>query len=178
MGVVDFVVRTVCEKVASKLKVNVITSPDGEPYLERFYVFRRSSLHPLFQGLVPSVFLHHFCQSDLDRDLHNHPWGTSVSLILAGGYTEERRVIDDEGLADEVVTQSFKPGSLNVIRKDDYHRVTLHDPKGGCWSLFFAGERLQDWGFWVREKQRHVPWKTYLGIRTKPNSEFLSLVDA
>lgn len=155
-------VRRLCEKLASKLEGHVIESPEGEVYLERYFVFRKSWVPKLLHDFVPSVFLHHFCLSDLDRDLHNHPWGKSVSLILAGGYTEERREIDEEGMGVTISTRVFNPGRLNVIRSDDFHRVTLHDPVNGCWSLFFAGQRAQDWGFWIRETDEVVPWKKYL----------------
>ena len=58
--------------------------------------------------------------------------------LLAGGYVEER--------GDCVRT--FRPGSINVIRKDDYHRVELLQPKTGSWRLFVAGRNVgtgRDW---------------------------------
>lgn len=122
---------------------------------------------------LPCLFLHHFRNSDLDAELHNHPWEKAVSLVLAGGYVEERRVkvYDDVGHhdRDEVHTKTFKPGDLNQIDSDDFHRVMLleHD----AWSLFVTGDKTQSWGFWCRTSGEFVPWRQYTEWRHRRRSE-------
>jgi hypothetical protein len=54
---------------------------NGEPYLERYYVFLKDR-----KSFPFNVFLHKFLKSDPD-DVHDHPWGYAT-LILKGGYWE------------------------------------------------------------------------------------------
>lgn len=152
-------VRKACEALAKRLDVRNIVNDDKSPYLDRYFIHRRT------RGWrwLPSVYLHRFRSSDAGRDLHNHPWGTSLSLVLVGGYREERLVIDDEGMDKQVVVRMVKPFSFNIIRHDDYHRVDLLEDD--AWSIFITGKRVQDWGFWKEKEDVHVPWKQYLQER-------------
>lgn len=140
----------------------LITNLDGDPYLLRVY------LTPRWFKYRP--MLHYFFRSDGDRALHNHPWKKSFSLILTHGYDEER--LDhppDECDAPLVVKRTLRPGNINVIKANDFHRATLREPVefdldsgcfvGGCWTFFLAGEREQDWGFWDGEK--YTPHQEY-----------------
>jgi hypothetical protein len=85
---------------------------------------------------VWKYFLHHFHSSDKDIApsgtyyLHNHPWPWSFSIILAGGYVEERRRTDDT-----IEEKTYLPGSINTLTDKDFHRVELIGNDG--WSLFF-----------------------------------------
>lgn len=135
---------------------------------------------------LPTVFLHHFRDSDQEAELHNHPWESAYSLILAGGYIEERRIDGDTQYClkcamcltehamrsckvapdgNHVWTKhttelrNLKPGAVNRICKDDFHRVTLfeHD----AWSLFITGKKAQSWCFWSKETDEVIPWKQY-----------------
>lgn len=160
----------------------VIYDRDGKrPYLSRYYMlFRdRSDTGDRFPL---NVFLHHFHRGDDDQALHNHPWHWSAAIILAGGYTEERRTRTwADGLSpsmaaalslmifatvpgpDIVVRRVLRPGSINVIRANDYHRVDLLDEDRGAWSIFIAGPRTgKSWGFWDRVTGITVPWKTFV----------------
>ncbi len=152
-------VRKACEALSKRLPARLITNDDGSPYLERFFVYRRK----WGVKILPSVYLHRFHSSDEGRDLHNHPWRSSLSFVLAGGYREFRLMVDDEGMDQQVVEKLVKPFSFNWITSDDYHRVELLE--ADAWSLFFAGKRTQDWGFWLEKAQEHVPWKSYLAAR-------------
>lgn len=144
------VVERICQKIASKLEKRITYRRDGKPYLERYYIFHSDRFK-----FLPGIYLHKFLSSDEDPELHNHPWKLSVSLILAGGYTEERRAKDDT-----IKVASFRPGCLNIIRDNDFHRVDLDSP---CvWTLFFSGNRQQDWGFWDRDTGNYVPWKEHV----------------
>jgi hypothetical protein len=105
--------------------------------------------------------IHKFLSSDEDPELHNHPWGSSMSFILTGGYKEERRHEDSAGRF--VVTKSITPGSLNFIDKNDYHRIDLIEDY--AWTVFFSGNREQDWGFWNRNTDKYVPWREHLDSR-------------
>ncbi len=166
-------IRTALEWLATKLPApRVIYDRDGvSQYLSRYYLWG-APIAPddgsafdetgnprkgvqWHDGI--GVFLHRFHRSDADPELHNHPWRWGVSLILAGGYIEERR----EGL--DVVTREFEPGSVNLLFDSTFHRVELH--RGEAWSLFVAGPRAQSWGFWDRSSGLYTPWREFIEVR-------------
>jgi hypothetical protein len=160
------VIRKTCEKLARKLPTWIITVAEDDPYLARHYIFQKDwipgSLKPYLRW-VPSVFVHEFQRGDSDREYHNHPWKTSFSLILAGGYTEERLKRVRDGF--EVVRKTFRPGMINTIRAEDFHRVALLDGKT-TWTLFVAGERTgMMWGFLDVDTKEFVTWKEHLRRR-------------
>jgi len=138
------------KKIVAKLPFRTIHT-NGNPYLTRWYVWpggpRKGETDSSF-----AVFIHFFHRGDADRDQHNHPWTASVALVLAGGYREER------GNTVRVV----RPGTINIIRANDFHRVDLLKPDKGCWSIFIAGKRVQNWGFKLRSTGAFVPWQDYL----------------
>jgi hypothetical protein len=155
---VSTVIEWLLKKIVTKLPFRTITNPHGDPYLTRWYVWPLGPRTALSDDAVTpktpfAVFIHFFHRSDDDRGQHNHPWDRSVALILKGGYIEER--------GDMVRT--MKPGMINVISKDDYHRVELLNPKKGSWSLFIAGKNIGSWGFRDEHTGQHVPWREYLG---------------
>lgn len=123
-------------------------------YLERFAVH---GWMPGEERAFPfSVYLHRFRQSDADDALHNHPW-SGVSLILAGGYREERLV---DG---KIEARTFLPGAKNVLQPDTFHRVDLLAED--CWTFFVVGEKVQSWGFVDRLTRQFTPWRDRLSQR-------------
>lgn len=132
-------------------------SKDGNKYLTRYYVF-------LKDRVFGNIFIHHFHRSDMDLGsdgqglLHNHPFEWSFSIVISGGYIEERRQ------SDGTVKKKFvKPWSLNFLSKKDYHRVDLLDVDG-AWTIFFTGSRKNNsWEFWDRATDRKIPWKSVTG---------------
>ena len=155
------VVEKICNQLAARLERRMIYRRDGKPYLARHYIFHSSR----FKWL-PGIYLHQFLSSDEDRELHNHPWGHAVSLILAGSYTEERREEDDS-----IMVRVFGPGGLNIIRANDFHRVDLNSL---CvWTLFFSGNREQEWGFWDRDTGEYLHWEDHVELASKRNSDNL-----
>lgn len=153
---------------------------DGEAYLTRFYLNGQANLRA--QGEGPQFFLHHFHKSDQGRELHNHPY-TGTSLILAGGYVEERMTqLDNDGLAfTEPTAVRYMPGDTNQLTLDDFHRTDMVDPVFGCWTLFVTGERTQSWGFLNRTTLDFFPYKSarderigngpHSRVKDAPNSE-------
>lgn len=149
--------RKLCLWLAKRLPSFTIPDAEGNPYLTRYYLFGADRA-------FGNIFLHHFHKSDGDMDpdgtllLHNHPWPWSFSLILLGGYIEERRVLEHAGWA--VAEYEVKPGTFNFITHKDFHRVDLLEQDG--WSLFFTGWRSskRSWGFWNRNTQVYRDWTT------------------
>jgi len=127
---------------------------DGKPYLHRFYLKHN--------GRLPGIYLHHFYQSDPDRDLHNHPWRWSFSLILTGGYYEYRHnAMHALSYLEPDVFDRKAPG-FNYITGDTFHRVVLKDLKAGAWTIFVSGPDEKDWGFFTRNG--FVKHMEYLGL--------------
>lgn len=154
---IDRAIVRVLKRVVVGLPSRTIET-DGRPYLTRWYLWPgkpRSSGDGEDLDIPFAVFIHFFHRGDDDRDQHNHPWGTSIAVVLAGGYREER--------GEEIRVHG--PGSVNVISKDDFHRVDLLDPARGSWSLFLAGRNVQDWGFKLQKTGEFVPWRKYVGKR-------------
>ena len=131
-----------------------VISPQNNPYLLRIYL-----TPSLRKWGIPRPYLHYFFRGDEDRELHNHPWGSSWSYILTGGYTEHRWDPDRKVIR----TFQLRPGDVNQIKRDDYHKVILTNPRQGCWTLFVTKDRVQDsdgtdWGFLNTETGEYTPW--------------------
>lgn len=142
-------VDKLCHKLSKKLEKRIIMRRDGLPYLERYYI-----LHSDRFKWIPGIYLHKFISSDEDPELHDHPWCTSLSFILTGGYREERRV------GENVVTYNVLPGHFNMIKKSTFHRIDLLDKY--AWTLFCSGNREQDWGFWNRDTKEYASWREHI----------------
>lgn len=145
-----------CAWLAARLPARHITDLQGKPYLSRYTLYDRKG--------AGKIYLHHFHQSDQDRELHNHPWDESVSLILTGGYYETRAIKEPDGSYITVTTWKG-PFSLNRIYADTFHRATLQDEKQGAWTLFFAGRFTQRWGFLNPRTGEYTDYKEYLVAR-------------
>jgi len=121
-------------RITDHLPCRIIDGEQGEPYLERYYLFGIGGWH---------AYLHRFVDSDPDRGLHDHPWNRALSLVLSGGY-DEIRFSDD--LHQQTTTRIIRPGRLNRLRGADYHRVLLRDGRP-AWTLFLHGPRVKGWSF-------------------------------
>ena len=128
---------------------------DGEPYLERYYVFLRDRADFPF-----NIFVHKFLKSDPD-DVHDHPW-PFATLILKGGYWEWRPQFDAQGNKAGEIAKWCGPGSFRTASASTYHRIEL-DPDITCWTLFMPGAKQRDWGFLVKNKW--IQWEQYLEQR-------------
>ena len=129
----------------SELLPNIEINRANQPYLIRYFLAGWHPPHPDLPawppGNDPALYLHRFVGDDPDNELHDHPWDWSQSLILAGGYREQR--CRDTG---EIEERFYLPGDVNILYPGDRHRVDLLD--GDCWTLFMTGTFAQKWGFY------------------------------
>jgi len=141
----------------------------GRPYMEDGSSPYNASGNPKVDAIFPQgigVYIHRFHQSDGDRALHNHPWRWAISLIIAGGYREERRTSSPDRVGDywkenlSVEVFEYRPGDLNVLTSETFHRVDLFEDD--AWSLFIVGPKFSHWGFWNRATSEMTPWRTFL----------------
>lgn len=124
------------------------------------------------------LMLHRLHRADNDRHMHNHPWKLSHSIILNGGYREDRMLpasgvcsCDARGWMFEctahvrVSERTYGTGGKNTLTDLDFHRISRVEPD--TWTLFLAGARCQTWGFWVdgavvtHDKYWGIPAGTY-----------------
>lgn len=142
---------------------------DGEIYLDRWgWELQRGRTSPGHRtpDSLFGIFLHRMDAGDPGIDLHDHPWWF-VSLILAGGYNEQRCPIRDAsrrarviqkpevGLGPDEVRRRW---SIRTMRLDEAHTITaLH--KRRSWSLVIHGPKRRPWGFYLPEGWVH--WEIY-----------------
>ena len=126
------------------LRCRVIHGNQGEPYLERYHLFRLPG--------GGGAYIHRFLDSDPDRGLQDHPWRKALGVVLAGGYLEQRLA------GDRVVERTLGPGRINRLTGKDFHRIVL--PKGReAWTFFMHTGTVKDWGFLTLNdsERRYVP---------------------
>lgn len=145
-----------------RLPGRAIRTREGRIYLARFRLFgeiglpKPGEIKPA-RGARLSAFLHRFMLPDPDRSLHSHPWRFGVSLVLWGGYTEERVVgwkcgMDEPCFAGCAIVKRIRrrPFTLNFFTPNTLHRIVeLHGSQ--TWSLFIAGPKWASWGFLTDE---------------------------
>lgn len=129
------------EAVRSLMVRCMVVFEEGAPYLARFYL-------PSESGGV-SRYAHYFFRSDAEGWFHNHPWREARCLIVTGGYREE---VLFEG---QVTSREYRPGEVNVIKPDIFHRVVLLGL--GAWTLVEAEGNSEEWGF-IREGSCYERW--------------------
>lgn len=95
-----------------------------------------------------SLRLHHFFKPDVDRCLHDHPWGF-LTLILWGGYVEQT----------ETGLHRRRPGQV-LIRRATFRHSVVELPRGHCWTLILMGPKWREWGFFTREGWKH--WRVFV----------------
>ena len=142
---------------------------DGRPYLRRFYITSKTDKQRPF-----GLYLHYFYRGDEDRELHNHPWKKSNSLILIGGYDEEK--IMEDGT---VRVRAMRIGQINVIKDTDFHRIMLNKSYGQyTWTLFMSGARTpktpdgyKDWGFWNKDTDKYIPHQEFDTVKNRDFSD-------
>lgn len=129
--------RKLLAKLADHLPARIIADGNRE-YMIRFY---------LATLLGRRYYLHLFLGSDPDRGIHNHPWKSAWSFILAGWYFEELR-----GPTKSGGRRTRKVSWFNRLTGDTCHRIVLPSTKP-VWTLFShsVGD-VQEWGFFTRIK--------------------------
>lgn len=158
-------IHKMAERAARKGNAKMIHL-HGKPYLER-YILRGGMAQ---NGDQTNFYLHRFHQPDDDRGPHSHPWRWSASLILWGGYVEERLInpdLDrrDYGYVQRCNERVYREGSINFIDMTAFHRISKLLPREGeVWTLFTTGPKHSlSWGYLI--DGRYVPKATSGGCR-------------
>ena len=104
-----------------------------------------------------AVCVHWLNHHDPEPFLHDHPV-SFLSIILRGGYTEERADITAKHWT-RVKRVERHHDWFNFIRasKDDPHTITYVRP--GTVTLCFMGPKVREWGYHTPDGWVH--WKKY-----------------
>ena len=134
----------IARDVLGKLRPpDFVISPDGMPYLYRWYVVKRSA--------VANVYFHIQVAHDPERPLHDHPWNNQ-SVILSGGYGETICQTDKRPTAETIKNFARKKGDV-IWRKAEWsHRLFLPPGVPYTMTLFSTGPKIRGWGFWYEDK--------------------------
>ena len=124
-----------------------IVDPTGAPYMRRWIL--------AFAGWM--VRLHHIQKADAGRCPHDHPFDF-VSVVLRGGYREERVVVSASGDTATTWETRRAPG-VAYRRAEDLHRLVSVEP--GTWTLVLTGPIRRTWGFLLPDG-RWVDFLTYM----------------
>ena len=158
--------RKVADFLAKILPHRDIVKPEGL-YLRRFYLTPRR--WPI------RIFLHYIGLSDVDTDLHDHPW-SFVTVILSGGYNEElpckftidwREVLGGNVTRWSTYFKRRRAGSIIMHHATDSHKVHLVNGKPS-WSLVFSKRAVRNWGF-KTGMEGWTDWRTYLNLPNQPD---------
>jgi len=137
-----FAIVSILPRIAKK---RVITRANS-PYLIRYTLIKTKWF---------SLKIHKIIQSD-PEDLHDHPW-SFISLILWGGYTEER-ILNPTDYASKwkYKFKFYSPLSLLIRKRPSIHRLILPKDKNGkprpCFTLVLTLRRKSSWGFWKSDQ--------------------------
>ena len=140
------------EYFVRKIEQNVkCRDPDvvvGQSYLKRWHLIPENKFF--------NVYYHEIRASDMDRDLHDHPYVFS-SFILSGGYYEETK----QGVVERGV------GDFNIHQPWFLHRLKMKDSNGAN-TIFITGPKVKRWGFMT--ENGWVYNKDYLNVNGIQNS--------
>lgn len=132
----------------------ILRRADGRIYLNRWGIGHKK---------IGSIFLHRMDAPDPGIDLHNHPWWFA-SLVLWGGYIEERANSDDAPAlarhAEQLDVPRWgvhwprgtvvrrRPGSFRSLDLGECHTITGL-LRSRCWTLVVTGPTRRTWGFFL-----------------------------
>jgi hypothetical protein len=128
-----------CRELARSVPAQEIRRNPDVPYLTRYFL---AGWNPQTKQPGGAVFLHCFHHSDPNGEVHSHPWGFAVSIILVGGYREYRC---QGGRYGQLEVADYFPGMVNVLTPETWHRVELLAEE--CWTLFLVGSYANPWRF-------------------------------
>lgn len=107
-----------------------------------------------------SVCLHWINKPDPEPFLHDHPV-SFLSLILSGGYSEDRYV--------NGVRAIRKCNWYNLVKASPYDQHTIVSVKPNTLTLAIMGPKVREWGFHVPGDWIH--WKAYYTEQRKALNE-------
>jgi len=124
---------------------DLVISPDGKPYLYRWWVVRM----PGAGGC--NVYFHVQVAHDPERPLHDHPWDNQ-SVILSGGYGERICMSSERPTQRNTTTYVRHKGDVIWRIAAWSHRLFLPPAVPYTMTLFSTGPNVRKWGFWYDDR--------------------------
>lgn len=121
--------------LSARLRCRKIDINDA-PYMERYF---------LFKAFGVTFCLHRWLAPDGERELHDHPWRWARSIVLSGGYWEDRLDGLDPKYGVLKSRKAIRRWRTNRLTPTDFHSVVSLKPN--TWTLFWYGQRFKGWGF-------------------------------
>lgn len=151
----DFAVRTLGHdgRLAPRLwHPDLVLAPDGTPYLYRWYLVGGNTTEGAKIEVSPAYVMFHIqVQSDPERPLHDHPWDNQ-SVIISGSYEEVIQSQPPYGVVERVLR---KKGDVITRAASEAHRLILPEGVPYAMTIFTAGPKVRDWGFWYGDEWHH-----------------------
>ena len=104
----------------------------NKPYLIRWIIFKTP---------IGGLMVHKFLSSDVDKELHNHPF-PFITFVIKNGYTEE--YYENE----EKKTRVIQAPNIRFNPSGHTHRVTINEDKKPI-SIVLRGPKVREWGFFT-----------------------------
>lgn len=140
---VDKACRALCRAFPERHRVIPRADDPEIPMLDQFM-------------LIPGkLYLQHFRSEESQDWFHHHRWDHMRSIVLSAFYVEERAL----GKSYRVRQR----GRSHTMDHDTIHRVDYWHPY--CWTLFFMGEDLKEWGYYGRDLDCYYPWEEFVRRR-------------
>jgi hypothetical protein len=117
------------------LLVKEIKSKYGEVHFRRYRLLQT----PWF-----AVYIHQLCRSDMDSDMHDHPWNFA-SVILEGAYHEASAYPPH---FDVTHHRDCYSGDVVEHKAEDVHKIRLLSDE--VWTMVFTWGRRRYWGYQTR----------------------------
>lgn len=114
------------------LLVKEIVSKYGEVHFRRYRLLQT----PWF-----AIYVHQIRRSDMDLDMHDHPWNFA-SVILEGAYREASTYPPN---FDQIYVRDYYSGDVIEHAAEDAHKLTLVSNE--VWTLVFTSGRTRYWGY-------------------------------
>ncbi len=112
--------------------------------LTRYYIYHREKAEG---RRIARTYLHHIHRSDAKDVWHDHPW-SFISIVLWRGYVE----------FTPTGRKRIWPGMVIYRPAAWKHRLELTRP---AITLVFAFGRSKEWGFFVGNSEKRIPWRQY-----------------
>lgn len=136
--------------------MNIFSRMFRKLFLVKEIVSREGTVHFRRYRLLSTpwfnIYVHHILQSDMDSDMHDHPWDFS-SLILKGSYIEQARLSPE---FDAIYMNKYYSGEVIKHKAEDAHKLILVSKS--VWTLVVTSGTPREWGYqtcqgWIDHKE-------------------------
>jgi len=154
-----------CAALPHRARVIPHAEDPGKPLLQQFLVYSRPA------GKKPSlsVYLQHFITPESPEFAHRHRWHYMRSFVLSGYFVEHRYRVD----RDNEMTKLHRRLSTYTMDHETIHNVYYWSRY--CWTLFFAVDATDDWGYypiynsilWGPRVLNFIHWRDHIKQRVE-----------